>query len=75
MLCPVVGSPVHKRHGHTGPSQLKGCKSDEEIGTSVIQREAERAQTIQQETEKDQRDLIRVYKYLFRGVKMMEPEP
>lgn len=60
MLCPAVGSPAHNRHGHTGASPLKGCESDEGIGTSVKRREAERAQTIQQETEKDQGDLIRV---------------
>ena len=43
MLCPVLGSLVKERHGHTGASPAKVRKDDEGLGASDIQGEAGRA--------------------------------
>lgn len=51
---------------------MKGCENNEGFGASVVQREAERAQTINPEAEKDQGDLIYVYKYQSGGVKVID---
>lgn len=47
MLCPVLGSPVQKRHGRSGASPVKNHKDDQGTGVSFISGEAERGETVQ----------------------------
>ena len=66
----MLGSPVQKRHGHAGVSQVKDHKGDEGTGAS----EAEGAGSTQPGEEKAQWDPINVCNHLMEEVKKTQPD-
>ena len=65
-----TGHAVQERQGHTGVSPVKDHKDDKGMGTSDLQRQAERAGIVQPGEEKAQgAQSISVYKYLMGGRK------
>lgn len=46
MLCLVLGSLIHKRHGQTGESPTKGYQDEEGTGAPLLQGKAERVGTV-----------------------------